>query len=161
MKCKWLGEYKIANGMSVSRSPARTIFRTSSNCLDLAFAIGRQVVRYNLLVNSTLLRRSMPNQTLFHHLAGLPDHRHAGGAGGRFCLQLGAGACSLAERIRNCIAESPVRINSLEIWLTASIGVATKTEKTPDVLALFKMADEAMYLAKKSGRNRTAMLDDE
>jgi diguanylate cyclase (GGDEF)-like protein len=71
------------------------------------------------------------------------------------------GACNLAERIRNCIAEAPVRINSLEIWLTASIGAATKTEKTPDVLALFKMADEAMYLAKKSGRNRVATLDDE
>lgn len=66
------------------------------------------------------------------------------------------GAYTMAERIRKCITESPVINNGVEIWLTVSLGVATKTKSTAELLELYKMADVAMYKAKISGRNRVA-----
>ncbi len=65
------------------------------------------------------------------------------------------GAIALAERIRCCLGEEPVRLcrNSLEV--TASFGVTVVEGcrgQTAD--SAIMVADEALYLAKERGRNR-------
>jgi len=61
----------------------------------------------------------------------------------------------VAERMRRSIAETPFEGESFSISLSVSIGVAFQREDSePDLRALQKEADRALYLAKASGRNR-------
>ena len=63
---------------------------------------------------------------------------------------------SVAERLRASIASQPFTIHeSGERWpLTISIGVTTIAECGDTAAAVLKRADDALYLAKNSGRNR-------
>ena len=64
-------------------------------------------------------------------------------------------ARQVGERLRACIAADPFNVNaSTTISVTASVGIATmeKAEDTPE--AVFKRADNALYAAKREGRNR-------
>ena len=45
----------------------------------------------------------------------------------------------------------------VDLSLTVSIGVAERTDKNPTAEAVIKAADEALYRAKKKGRNRVAL----
>lgn len=58
----------------------------------------------------------------------------------------------VVDRIRANIEKTPVQVGGLSIEVTASLGVAT-AKKDSDVEEIIKSADEAMYQAKKSGRN--------
>ena len=62
-------------------------------------------------------------------------------------------ASAVAERIRAHIAETPFEVDGSRIEQTVSIGVATwdGAESPSD---LERRADEAMYRAKRAGRNR-------
>ncbi|HUZ17757.1 MAG TPA: diguanylate cyclase [Spirochaetia bacterium] len=67
------------------------------------------------------------------------------------------GAQMIAERFRKRLSGSPVRYGNEEMPVTASIGVALfKPEESRD--AWITRADQAMYLAKQQGRNRTCVL---
>jgi two-component system cell cycle response regulator len=66
-----------------------------------------------------------------------------------------AKAYVVAERLRQCIAEKPFQLSAeKQISITASVGVASHEgiEDTPD--ALLKRSDQALYCAKRDGRNR-------
>lgn len=66
-------------------------------------------------------------------------------------------AYQVGERLRACIAAEPFLLNpDLKLRITASVGLATleKVEDTPETL--FKRADNALYAAKRRGRNRVA-----
>lgn len=69
-------------------------------------------------------------------------------------------ACEIAERIRRTIAEQPFQIDSdTELKVTISIGVAKVADELDGddrtvAHKLFAAADEALYLAKESGRNK-------
>lgn len=60
-----------------------------------------------------------------------------------------------AERVRNAVAESPIRIGSSRLNVTISLGVATATPPHfPHTFKeLLRRADQALYAAKNSGRN--------
>ncbi|MBU2532267.1 MAG: PleD family two-component system response regulator [Alphaproteobacteria bacterium] len=61
----------------------------------------------------------------------------------------------VGERLRECIAEAPFVINSqTTIEVTASVGLATMMGAGDTTEALFKRADNALYAAKRAGRNR-------
>lgn len=60
-------------------------------------------------------------------------------------------AIRLAERLRGAIASTPIRKVG---QVTASIGVATYPVTAKSKEELIEMADQAMYMAKSSGRNR-------
>ncbi|HRJ68750.1 MAG TPA: PleD family two-component system response regulator [Beijerinckiaceae bacterium] len=62
----------------------------------------------------------------------------------------------VAERLRASIEGQPFTIHkgARQISITASIGVATASEPTTTADTLVKRADEALYEAKRSGRNR-------
>lgn len=64
-------------------------------------------------------------------------------------------AQQVAERLRATIAAEPFKINATTLAnVTASVGVATLEgpEETPETI--FKRADNALYAAKREGRNR-------
>lgn len=67
-------------------------------------------------------------------------------------------AYSVAERLRRGVAEKPVRISAAagEIAVTISVGVATARTDHDTPAALLNRADEALYAAKRGGRNRVA-----
>lgn len=61
-------------------------------------------------------------------------------------------ATSLAERLRQVIESTQIETTSQHISVTTSIGVA-EYDQDVDAEAILKRADEALYLAKKAGRN--------
>lgn len=66
-------------------------------------------------------------------------------------------ATAVADKILRAMAE-PMTIAGHVIRITASIGIAIGTrEHRLDAADLVRRADEAMYAAKKSGRNRKAL----
>jgi diguanylate cyclase (GGDEF)-like protein len=60
-------------------------------------------------------------------------------------------ARTIAERIREHIEQTDVPQVG---WLTMSIGAACRDADTPTPESVLKRADERLYLAKQSGRNR-------
>jgi two-component system cell cycle response regulator len=62
----------------------------------------------------------------------------------------------IAERIRLHVAGSPFRVMGGEelLTVTISIGVAASLGQNDGPALLVKRADEAMYEAKATGRNR-------
>ncbi len=61
----------------------------------------------------------------------------------------------IAERIRIMIGDSVLKHNDQEIKVTVSLGTATYPNKDiSDIQQFINLADDAMYNAKKMGRNR-------
>lgn len=66
----------------------------------------------------------------------------------------GAAAAKVAERLLATIARLPVRgAESADVQFTASIGVAASTSEDVGIDQLLRRADEALYAAKRAGRN--------
>ena len=65
-------------------------------------------------------------------------------------------AYHLAERVRERITKYPYMAGEMLIEVTASLGVA-ELGSDQDMKALLNRADEALYEAKQSGRNRVKM----
>ena len=64
-------------------------------------------------------------------------------------------ACQVGERLRECIAAEPFQVGGeARLKVTASVGVATLEQPQASLEALFKRADQALYVAKRGGRNR-------
>ena len=64
-------------------------------------------------------------------------------------------ARQIAERLRSCVAAEPFRVDAAtQITVTASVGLATLEAAGEGMDALFSRADQALYAAKREGRNR-------
>lgn len=59
-----------------------------------------------------------------------------------------------AERIRQAIATAINRIYDEELKVTVSIGVATFPDHAQNIQDLIDLADQALYLAKETGKNK-------
>lgn len=67
-------------------------------------------------------------------------------------------AVALAERIRQAVACRPAHmVGAQELNCTLSLGVAEVCPSIQDFSTLYKAVDEALYRAKRQGRNRTAI----
>jgi len=67
-----------------------------------------------------------------------------------------ADAERIAERIRRHVAGAPFRVTGAResLTVTISIGVAANGQGSDSPEALLKRADQALYEAKTTGRNR-------
>ena len=67
------------------------------------------------------------------------------------------------NRLRQALAASPVDTAAGPLEVTVSIGVATLTHPPAfaNALELLAAADDALYRAKKAGRNRVAVAGEE
>jgi diguanylate cyclase (GGDEF)-like protein len=59
-----------------------------------------------------------------------------------------------AERIRQAIATETIKVYDEALKVTVSIGVATYPENSFNIQGLIEMADQALYLAKETGKNK-------
>ena len=71
------------------------------------------------------------------------------------------GACHVAERLRAAYEIAGLMVDNIAVGSTVSIGMATSYRAEPDIDALLARADEALYLAKREGRNRFRCADEE
>jgi diguanylate cyclase (GGDEF)-like protein len=67
------------------------------------------------------------------------------------------GAALLAERIRSELEAESFATESGPLKVTCSIGVATFPAAGRDWDTMFRSADEALYVSKRSGRNRVTI----
>lgn len=78
--------------------------------------------------------------------------------GEEFCILLPStneqAAALWGERVRAAIARSATRIDHVELQVRASIGVAELTSEAMSAEQLINAADQALGVAKQSGRNR-------
>lgn len=65
-----------------------------------------------------------------------------------------AAALSFAERLREKVASTPLVQDGKEIPVTVSIGLTTMLPTDPNADITLSRADEALYRAKQTGRNR-------
>lgn len=67
------------------------------------------------------------------------------------------GALRMAERLRESITEKIFSIDGKDLRLTVSIGAATSPYDTGNKEELIEKADQALYYAKRNGRNRCVL----
>ena len=67
------------------------------------------------------------------------------------------GAVIAAERIREALAAQIFRFGNHDIVVTASFGIARLDSQSENFIQLVSRADEALYSAKRLGRNRTSV----
>jgi diguanylate cyclase (GGDEF)-like protein len=65
-----------------------------------------------------------------------------------------SGAAELAERLRHSISSRPVCVGDIQIPVTLSLGMAISKLNLNQADQLLRQADEALYTAKRAGRNR-------
>jgi diguanylate cyclase (GGDEF)-like protein len=83
--------------------------------------------------------------------------------GEEFCLALPETkkeeARFAAERIREAIEDKAIRAYDEDLKITISIGIAILPDDTTDAEALIDRADQALYKAKQTGRNRVCFYE--
>jgi diguanylate cyclase (GGDEF)-like protein len=67
------------------------------------------------------------------------------------------GAVRAGERLRTAVERSLFRREAVEIPITVSIGAASWSNATGDMPDLLSRADEALYEAKRGGRNQVKL----
>lgn len=67
------------------------------------------------------------------------------------------GALAVAEKLREQVAATPIDHENIQFFMTVSIGAAT-TQPDDTRKSLMKRADDALYQAKSTGRNRVCYL---
>ncbi len=69
-------------------------------------------------------------------------------------------ALDAAERLRKLTEDAEIALEQgLPLHFTVSIGVATLAGTSTNIDTLLSQADQALYKAKKSGRNRVHVYD--
>lgn len=63
-------------------------------------------------------------------------------------------ALQCAEQIRRAVEETQFQVRRQDVRVTVSIGLANLPDDTQEIDALVHKADEALYAAKKAGRNQ-------
>lgn len=72
---------------------------------------------------------------------------------------VGSNARTVAERLRKKIAEKELIVDGSVIKVTVSIGVACNADGAASSGTIMTRADQAMYQAKRQGKNRVCMSD--
>jgi len=68
-----------------------------------------------------------------------------------------AAALVVAERLRDMVRQCFPTVRDEKLSSSVSIGIATATLSMSGLAALMKRGDDALYEAKRSGRNRVSV----
>lgn len=68
---------------------------------------------------------------------------------------------TIADRLRQCLADKPIDLPSGPLLITGSFGAASSTGGGADVDTLLRLADTSLYRAKHEGRNRVVLAEHE
>jgi diguanylate cyclase (GGDEF)-like protein/PAS domain S-box-containing protein len=68
-----------------------------------------------------------------------------------------AGAREIAERLRYLVSSRKIHTSKAKISITISVGVAALATNCEDLVMLLEWADQGLYMAKRSGKNRVSM----
>lgn len=68
-----------------------------------------------------------------------------------------AGATELAEKLRDAVQQLPAYSTESDTTVSVSIGVAQSSPEDIDTSTMQHRADQAMYVAKRNGRNRVVV----
>jgi diguanylate cyclase (GGDEF)-like protein len=72
------------------------------------------------------------------------------------------GANKQAERVRNRVGEKKISVQGVKVEITVSMGIASSCHvEQPAQELLIRMADAAVYRAKRAGRNRVELASGE
>ena len=105
---------------------------------------GDEVLRHiSYLIRQSLRQVDMPGRFGGEEFAIILPHTHLDAA------------YMTAERLRQSIEGNPAVYNGIEIAFTVSIGVTTYQDGIENEDAIYKLADDALYEAKRQGRNVT------
>ncbi|MBG7610492.1 MAG: diguanylate cyclase [Anaerolineae bacterium] len=66
-------------------------------------------------------------------------------------------ALTVSERLRYAIETTPINTPDQEINITVSIGIAELSEHSENITTLIQQADDALYQAKRGGRNQVVV----
>jgi diguanylate cyclase (GGDEF)-like protein len=69
------------------------------------------------------------------------------------------GARELSERVRRAVAGKSLDVRGMRVGTSVSLGVASFPKHGSDLQSIVNKADQAMYLSKKTGRNRVTLFD--
>ncbi|MGH8108881.1 MAG: GGDEF domain-containing protein [Arenimonas sp.] len=64
-----------------------------------------------------------------------------------------------AERLRTCVQDNVLNVGGHSVPMTVSVGLAVYCESDRNFNDLLRRADQALYAAKKGGRNRVEVAD--
>ncbi|MEE8373309.1 MAG: PAS domain S-box protein [Dehalococcoidia bacterium] len=68
-------------------------------------------------------------------------------------------ACTIGERIKSQVEQCRPNIDGLEMAMSVSVGVASYPTHASEVTELLQSADEAVYSAKRGGKNQLCLAD--
>ncbi len=162
-----LSEKAITDGLT-----GAYIRRYFDECLDRAYRTGRATGRGFSLLMSDIDHFKKVNDTYGHQTGdealkvvsrilkeAVRDEDLVARYGGEeFAIILARGSAAsakrVAERVREAVEAEVIRTDEHSLQVTVSLGVATFDDryKSPD--DVIKAADQALYEAKESGRNR-------
>lgn len=69
-------------------------------------------------------------------------------------------AREVAELLRRCIVETPIQTDRGPLMVTVSVGAAALDENNSNFKKLLNSADDALYVAKRNGKNRVEVSTD-
>lgn len=67
----------------------------------------------------------------------------------------------IAERLRRCLADKPISIRDGQLFVTGSFGGASSIGGSDDVDSLLRLTDASLYQAKREGRNRVVLFEND
>jgi diguanylate cyclase (GGDEF)-like protein len=132
--------------------PYAVLMIDSDNLKSVNDAHGHQAGNELLKLTTTCIRRELRETDVAARYGG-----------DEFILLLpetaAAGARELAERIRRSVADKGMEARGMRIPISVSVGVAAFPEHGTDLRSIMNKSDQAMYLSKKTGRNRVTVFD--
>lgn len=66
----------------------------------------------------------------------------------------------VTDRVQDGLRASPVSLQGEEVWVTVSMGAARYPEDGKDARTLLRRADQALYQAKRTGRDQLSLYED-